>query len=116
MPENKATGPAIAALLPAMIGLLTMGMVNVGTEASAGFNTWVHSVGKLWIPNAQGIGPYSGKETFLLLGWFLSWAVLYALLRKRDAKLVIPVVVFIVGMAFATLFIYTPFIDMLLGH
>jgi hypothetical protein len=61
------------------------------------------------------IGPYSGKETFLLVGWFLSWVVLYALLRKRDVKLAIPVVMFTVGMALATLFIYTPFIDIMLG-
>ena len=98
-----------------MIGLLTMGIVHMATDASTSFSNWVLMVGKLWIPNAQGIGPYSGKETFLLIGWLLSWAVLHLLLRKRDMKLALPVVVFVVGMALATLFIYTPFIDFLLG-
>ncbi len=91
-----------------------MGIVNLGTDASTAFNSWVHSVGKLWIPNAQGIGPYSGKETFMLLGWLLGWIILYMILRKRDVKLAVPVVIFIIGMAFATLFIYTPFVDMIL--
>ena len=112
---TKPTGPAVAAFLSAMIGLLAMGIVNVGTNASTAFNSWVHSVGKLWIPNAQDIGPYSGKETFMLLGWLLSWILLYMILRRRDVKLAVPVVIFTIGMAFATLFIYTPFVDVLLG-
>jgi hypothetical protein len=98
-----------------MIGLLTMGIVHTGTDASAAFSTWVLSVGKLWIPNAQGIGPYSGKETFLLAAWLLSWVILHMLLRKRNVKLAVPVVVFVIGMALATLFVYTPFIDFVLG-
>jgi hypothetical protein len=98
-----------------MIGLLAMGIVHMATDASTSFSNWVLMVGKLWIPNAQGIGPYSGKETFLLIGWLLSWAVLHLLLRKRDMKLAAPVVVFVVGMALATLLIYTPFIDFILG-
>jgi len=112
---RKPNGSAVAAFLSAMIGLLTMGIVHTATDASTSFSNWVLMVGKLWIPNAQGIGPYSGKETFLLLGWLLSWAVLHLLLRKRDMKLAIPVVVFVVGMALATLLIYTPFIDFILG-
>lgn len=113
--ERKPTGPAVAACLSAMIGLLTMGIVHTATDASSAFSAWVHSVGRLWIPNAQGIGPYSGKETFLLLAWFLSWAILHMLLRKRDVKLAAPAVIFVVGMALATLFVYTPFIDFILG-
>jgi len=113
--SRKPNGAAVAAILSAMIGLLTMGAVNVGTEASAEFSRWVLSVGKLWIPNAQGIGPYSGKETFLLLGWFISWAVLHFTLRKRNINLIAPVIILVVGMALATLFVYTPFIDAILG-
>jgi len=98
-----------------MIGLLAMGIVHMATDASTSFSNWVLMVGKLWIPNAQGIGPYSGKETFLLIGWLLSWVVLHLLLRKRDMKLAAPVVIFVVGMALATLLIYTPFIDFILS-
>jgi len=112
---EKPNGAAIAAYLSAMFGLLVMGIVHTMAVASNPFKDWVLSIGKLWIPNAQGIGPYSGKETFLLVTWLLSWAVLHMLLRKRDIKLAAPVVVFVVGMALATLFVYTPFIDFVLG-
>ncbi len=115
MIEKRPNGAAVAAFLSAMIGLLTMGIVHTATSASDAFSAWVLSVGKAWIPNAQGIGPYSGKETFLLLSWFLSWIALHMLLRRRDMKLVVPVIIFIAGMAFATLFVYSPFIDFMLG-
>ena len=115
MSARKPNGAAVAAFISAMIGLLTMGIVHTATDASTSFSNWVLSVGKLWIPNAQGIGPYSGKETFLLVSWLLSWAVLHMALRKRDVKLAVPVVLFVVGLALATLLIYTPFIDFMLG-
>jgi len=115
--ENKiiTNGRAIAAILSAMIGLLIMGIINTATEASADFNTWVLNIGKLWIPNATGIGPYSGKETFLLIGWLGSWALLHFTLRKRNIKTEITALTFIIGIAIATLLVYTPFIDLLLG-
>lgn len=111
----KVNGPAVAAILAAMLGPLIMGVVNVGTVASADFSNLVLSIGKLWIPSAQGIGPYSGKETFLLAGWLVSWGILHMTLRKKDMHLTIPMVVFMVGMLLATLFVYTPFIHLILG-
>lgn len=114
MPERKPTGPAVAAFLSAMIGLVSLGLANLGDETKILTATLLET-GKLWIPNAQGIGPYSGKETFLLLGWLVSWIILHAVLKKRDVRLATPVVIFTVGMAIATLLIYTPFLDILLG-
>ncbi len=112
---KRPTGEAVAALFSAMIGLLLMGIINFGANASSGFNSWVLSVGKAWIPNAQGLGPYSGKETFLLVGWLGSWAVLHFGLRHKNVRMTVPMVVFTIGIALATLFIYTPFIDFVLG-
>ena len=115
MSGRKPNGAAVSAFLAAMIGLLVMGIINTAASASSDFNSWVHSVGKLWIPNAQGIGPYSGKETFLLLAWVLSWAVLHMLLRKREVKLAVPAAIFAVGVAVATLLVYTPFVHFVLA-
>lgn len=115
MTERRPNGEAVAALLSAMIGLLTMGLVHTGTDASKDFSTWVLSVGKAWIPNAQGLGPYSGKETFLLVTWILSWVILHFVLRKKDVRLTVPVIIFVVGTALATLLVYTPFIEFILG-
>ena len=113
--EAKLNGRAVAAILAAMIGLLVLGIVHTGTQASSDFNTAVLNVGKAWIPNAAGIGPYSGKETFMLIAWFGSWGLLYLTLKKRSVNMKIAAIVFIVGLALATLFVYTPFIDFLLG-
>ena len=113
---KRPNGEAIAALMSAMIGILTLGIINLGSQASTSFNNWLRdAVGAAWIPNAVGIGPYSGKETFLLIGWLGSWGAMHFLLRKRSLKLTIPMIIFTAGLAIATLFIYTPFIDFVLG-
>ncbi len=112
---KRPNGEAVAALMSAMIGLLMLGIMHLGSQASSGFNSWLLSVGKAWIPNAAGIGPYSGKETFLLIGWLGSWPLLHFGLRHRNIRVTIPMVIFTIGMALATLFIYTPFIDFVLG-
>jgi hypothetical protein len=67
--RTMPSGAAVAALMAAMLGMLALAVVNVFTAASKDFNTWVHDVGKLWMPGATGIGPYSGKETISLLVW-----------------------------------------------
>ncbi len=112
----KTNGRAVAAMLSAMIGLLVMGIVHTATVASADFNTFVFDVGRAWIPNAQGIGPYSGKETFLLIGWFVSWVTLHFALRNKNVSIKVASIVFIVGIAIAALLVYSPFIHFILGR
>jgi len=73
-------GVAIAAYLGAMIGLLVLGIVAFACTASKPFEQSVYGIGKLWMPGAAGIGPYSGKETLGLLAWLISWLVLHSAL------------------------------------
>ena len=62
----RPAGAAVAAMLSIGIGALAMAIVVGFSDASAAFNNgFVHSVGKAWVPGAQGIGPYSGKFTLL---------------------------------------------------
>jgi len=105
---RMSEGVAVAALMAAMIGMLTLAAVNLFTTASKGFNAWVHSVGKLWMPGAQGIGPYSGKETLALVAWLVSWVVLDAALRRREMKLSRWLIVFLFGVGIATTLIWPP--------
>lgn len=65
----RPTGGSVAAMLAAAFGLLVLALVQVGTVVSTGFRDAVFAVGKAWVPNAQGIGPYSGKETLMLVAW-----------------------------------------------
>jgi hypothetical protein len=104
----RPSGEAVAALLAAMVGMLTLALVNQLTELSAGFTAWVHSIGKLWMPGAPGIGPYSGKETLSAAAWLVSWAILHPALRARELNLSRWLLVFLLGVAVATTFIWPP--------
>lgn len=109
-------GAAVAALLSALIGMLTLAVVNVFTAASPAFNTWVHGIGKLWMPGAEGIGPYSGKETLALAAWLVSWAVLHVAVGRRDLNVYRWLVVFVAGVGIATTLIWPPVFEYLAGH
>jgi hypothetical protein len=106
--QRRRSGEAVAALLAAMIGMLTLALVNQLTEISPGFTAWVHRIGKLWMPGAGGIGPYSGKETLAAAAWLVSWAVLHPALRGRELGLSRWLIVYLVGVALATTFIWPP--------
>ncbi|MCL6556110.1 MAG: hypothetical protein K6T56_07090 [Burkholderiales bacterium] len=109
-------GAAVAALLSAMLGMLTLAVVNVFTAASPAFNTWVHGIGKLWMPGAEGIGPYSGKETLSLGAWLGSWVVLHFTIGRRDLEVSRWLIVFLVGVGIATTLIWPPVFEYLAGH
>ena len=73
--DFQKIGMAQAAVLSVVVGILTLAFINLGTVMSQSFNDFVHSIGKLWMPGAEGIGPYSGKETFALVAWFGRWVI-----------------------------------------
>lgn len=111
MEHEGNNGKYVAAFMSSGIGLLTMAVVNVGTELSDAFKTSVHNVGKLWIPGAQGIGPYSGKETFLLVAWALSWAVLMYALKDKKTDMKKWFGAFLAILLAATLLIWPPVLE-----
>jgi len=106
----------MAALLAAPVGLLVMAIVQVATELSAGFKDFVFNVGKVWIPGASGIGPYSGKETFLLVGWLVAWAALHYGLRRRQVSVKLWFGVALGVLFVATLLVWPPVWHMLKGE
>jgi cytochrome c biogenesis factor len=114
--RTMPSGAAVAALMAAMLGMLALAVVNVLTAASKPFNTWVHDVGKLWMPGAAGIGPYSGKETISLLVWLGAWVLLHYALRRREMRLSTWLVVFLAGVGVATTLIWPPVFEYLAGH
>jgi len=112
----KPTGAAVAALLAAGLGMLTLALVNQLTAGSDAINAWVHSIGKLWMPGAQGIGPYSGKETLALAAWVVSWAILHPALRARELTASRWLIVFLAMVAIATTLIWPPVFEYFAGH
>ncbi len=109
-------GSAVAALMSAALGMITLAVVNLGTAASKGFNEWVHGIGKLWMPGAEGIGPYSGKETLSAVVWIASWIVLHAVLRNRDLNVGRWLIVFLIGVGIATTLVWPPIFEYLAGQ
>jgi hypothetical protein len=92
-PPNNS-GVAAAALISASIGAATMMVTHhlSDTDTSKATEKFVHSLG-YWIPGsnnpdpiAGNIGSYSGKETMLLVGWLVSWAILHRLLKNRQVR------------------------------
>lgn len=114
--RRRESGAAVAAIISAMLGLLALALVNLGTQASKAFNAWVHGIGRLWMPGAEGIGPYSGKETLALVVWIGSWVILHLALRHRDLNLGRWLLVFLVGIGIATTLLWPPVFEFLAGH
>jgi hypothetical protein len=86
------SGMAGALLLSASIGPVVMMIVHHLCDLNKDFETQIKALGR-WIPGAANpdpmwgnIGSYAGKETALLLGWLVSLAVLYPLLRHRQVS------------------------------
>jgi hypothetical protein len=110
------SGAAVAALLAAMLGMLALAIVNVLAEASEAFAGTVHGIGKLWMPGAAGIGPYSGKETVGLVAWMGSWVILHPVMRGKEFHLARWLVVFLIGVGVATTLLWPPVYGFLAGH
>ena len=115
-PAPLTTGPAAAALIGVAGGILAVALSHVLSEASASFKEGMQVLGNLWMPGAQGIGPYSGKETAGLVVWLLSWMLLHLALRKREVNLVMTGIVTLVLVGVATTILWPPVIERLLHH
>ena len=101
-------GTAQAALLAAMLGILTLSLAHLGAELSVPFKNLMLKVGKAWIPGAEGIGPYSGKETLALAVWLGSWFLLHRFLRAKEWNPNLVLTLFLVGIAIATTLLWPP--------
>lgn len=89
-PQNS--GGAAAFLISGGIGAFTMMFVHHLSDTSKPTESFVKQVGS-WIPGSiskdpmwGNIGSYAGKETFLLIGWLVSLAILYPLLKNKQVR------------------------------
>jgi len=86
------SGPAAAFLISGGIGAVTMMVVHHLSDTSKDRENIVRTIGS-WIPGSVNldpmwgnIGSYAGKETFMLIGWLFSLAILYPLLKNKQVK------------------------------
>lgn len=114
--RHVPSGAAIAAVLAAGLGVLALATAQVMSEASEPFKTAMLSLGKLWMPGAQGIGPYSGKETVALLVWLGSWAVLHVVCRTRELSVGRWGTLALILVGFATTLLWPPVTELFVHH
>lgn len=88
----KVSGPAAAALISAGLGCFVMMMTHHLSDTSKEREKMVWAIGS-WIPGSHNpselwgnIGSYTGKETMLLVGWLVSWPILYFLWKNKKIK------------------------------
>ncbi|MBI3292718.1 MAG: hypothetical protein HYZ73_07935 [Elusimicrobia bacterium] len=105
---EKPTGAAAAAVYSAALGLLVLAISHIAAEYSKAGKEWVHAWGKAWMPGAEGIGPYSGKETLALIAWLGSWLLLHRILRRKNIPLSDCTVLFLIGIGVATTLLWPP--------
>ena len=86
------SGSAAAFLISGGIGAVTMMIAHHLSDTSKARETVLKDLGS-WIPGSVSIDPmwgnigsYAGKETMMLLGWLISLAILYPLLRNKQVK------------------------------
>lgn len=106
--QEKPNGIAAAAILAAALGPLTLAISHLMAEVSDAGKNGVHAWGKAWMPGAEGIGPYSGKETLALLAWLGSWFLLHLWLRRKNVSLTASAVFFLIGVGLATTLLWPP--------
>lgn len=80
---HEFRGGEVAAILSAAFAIFSLGAIQVWTELDAVMKERVFALGKAWMPGAEGIGPYAGKETVMLLAWVVAWVVLHLLWRRK---------------------------------
>lgn len=88
----NGSGVAASAFVSTAIGCFTMMVVHHLAETSKARDAFIRKLGA-WIPGTYNpsklwgnIGSYAGKETMLLVGWLVSWAILHQLWKHKQIK------------------------------
>ena len=74
-----ASGVAAATFIASGIGTLVLGLMTTGAVLSGGLK----DVLNLWNP----AGPLSGKSTFAIIAWLISWVLLNTLWKGKEMDL-----------------------------
>jgi hypothetical protein len=102
--EDRPNGPVAAAFLAAGIGSVTMGLMTILVEASAGIANALR-----W---SNPVGPLSGKVGVTLIIYALSWLVLGMVLRGKNVNLGRYMTIAFVLLMLGFLFTFPPFFDL----
>jgi len=73
---EKPNGPAAAAIIAAGVGALFLGIFTVWNEASTGMHDFLEI--------DKGVGPLSGKTSFAVVAYVVTWALLAPLMWRKS--------------------------------
>ena len=104
----RPTGPAAAAMLAAVVGLLSMAVAHVVATAFQPFEAALLVAGRVFFPGGDTTGGYSGKELVALVVWLGSWALLHRRLRQRQVGLTGVTAMVLLALLAATLLVWPP--------
>ena len=109
------SGEVVATLLSVWLGLASLVYSHLWSIVRPDkANLFLLKMGT-WIPGYEKIGPFAGKETVGLIVWFVSFVLLFLLLRNRTFTLSYWVYAFIAGIIVIVVFIWPPLIHSLFG-
>ena len=87
------------------VTLISVGILNILAEASEKI--------KNFLTLDKAIGPYSGKLAFAVVIGILAWLIIKFSCKNKEIKLDKAFRFLIIALLIATLFVFTPFIDLL---
>jgi hypothetical protein len=89
----EKSGMAAAALISGGVGAVLMMISHHIADVNKDFQTVLHKTIGAWMPGAVNpdpmwgnIGSYAGKETVMLVGWLVSWAILHLWLKDKQVR------------------------------
>ena len=82
--KARPDGPGAAVLLAAGIGILTLGVMTVLSEASVAVHDWLET-----LDFDRGVGPLAGKTIVASGAFFAAWLVLGLALRRKEVRLAV---------------------------
>ncbi len=80
--QDKPDGPAAAAMLAAGIGIFTLGLLTVLSEASVPVHDFLER-----FEFGRGVGPLAGKTILAVAAWAVSWVILALAWGGRDVNI-----------------------------
>ena len=104
----RPNGPAAAAMLAAVVGLLSMAVGHVLATALQPFEAALLAAGRVFFPGGDTTGGYSGKELVALVVWLGGWALLHRRLRQRQVGLTGVTAMVLLALLAATLLVWPP--------
>jgi hypothetical protein len=101
---GRPNGPVAAVLLATGIGSLVLAVLVVWAEASESFADS--------LAYSDRVGPLSGKTIWAVVAFFVSWAGLHAMLRRRDVNLRVVWLITLALLALGLLGTFSPFFEL----